>query len=62
MGTVLNSQSQSCEDVNECDEFGLNACVGGQCINIVGSFECECSPGTILDSTGRVCLGEIKIK
>lgn len=60
MGTVLNSQSQACEDVNECEELGLNACVAGQCINTMGSFECECPPGTILDSTGRVCLGIAK--
>lgn len=55
---MLNSQSQACEDVDECDELGLNACVAGQCINTVGSFECECPPGSVLDSTGRVCLGK----
>lgn len=59
---MLNSQSQACEDVDECDELGVNACVAGQCINTVGSFECECPPGTVLDSTGRVCLGERKRK
>jgi len=59
-GTVLNPQSQACEDVDECDELGVNACASGQCVNTVGSFECECPPGTILDSTGRVCLGNVR--
>lgn len=57
-GTVLNDRSQACEDVDECDELGPNACVAGRCLNTVGSFECECPPGTVLDSSGRVCLGE----
>lgn len=57
LGTVLNIKSQACEDVDECVELGKNACLAGQCINTAGSFECECPPGTILDSTGRVCLG-----
>ena len=48
-------------DINECNE-SENPCLYGNCVNQVGSFRCECTkPGTALDSTGRVCLGELCI-
>nr|CAD7439564.1 unnamed protein product [Timema bartmani] len=57
MGTQLSPISQVCEDINECQELGEEACVNGDCINTLGSYECECEAGFILDNTGRICIG-----
>lgn len=57
-GTQLNPVTQVCEDVNECAELGPDACFNGACVNSVGSYECECQPGFILDNTGRICIGK----
>jgi len=57
-GTQLNPVTQVCEDVNECAELGPDACFNGACVNTVGSYECECQPGFILDNTGRICIGK----
>lgn len=46
-----------CEDVDECEELGPDVCFNGVCINIPGAYECECSPGYILDNTGHICMG-----
>jgi hypothetical protein len=57
-GTQLNPVTQVCEDINECRELGPDACFNGACVNSVGSYECECEPGFILDNTGRICIGK----
>lgn len=41
-------------DINECES---SPCVNGACRNNLGSFSCECSPGSKLDSTGLICIG-----
>lgn len=46
-----------CEDVDECEELGPDVCFNGVCINTLGAYECECSPGYILDNTGHICMG-----
>ncbi|PIO34909.1 hypothetical protein AB205_0047290, partial [Aquarana catesbeiana] len=40
-------------DINECES---SPCANGACKNILGSFHCECSPGSKLDSTGLICI------
>ena len=41
-------------DVNECYDVSLSGCDGNaECLNNVGSFECQCSPGYLGD--GFIC-------
>lgn len=56
-GTQLNPVTNVCEDIDECKELGIDACANGHCVNIVGSYKCECADGAVLDNTGRVCIG-----
>ncbi|KAG8519238.1 Fibrillin-2 [Galemys pyrenaicus] len=45
------------EDIDECQELpGL--CRRGSCANTFGSFQCECPPGSRLDTSTRVCAGQ----
>lgn len=46
-----------CEDIDECEELGPDVCLNGICINTPDSYECECSPGYVLDHTGHICMG-----
>lgn len=57
-GTELNVINHVCEDVDECRELGADACFNGRCINNIGSYDCDCPPGSVLDHTGRVCIGK----
>nr|CAD7591983.1 unnamed protein product [Timema genevievae] len=41
-------------DHNECSETGM--CANGLCINMDGSFKCQCNNGYILSSTGHACI------
>ncbi|XP_030833292.1 fibrillin-2 isoform X4 [Strongylocentrotus purpuratus] len=43
------------EDINECKVFP-GICENGICINTDGSYRCQCQPGFILDTTGRICV------
>lgn len=56
-GMRYNTQNQMCEDVDECEELGPDVCFNGVCINTLGAYECECSPGYVLDNTGYICRG-----
>lgn len=58
-GTRYNDTTQMCEDVDECRDLGEEACINGECVNTRGSYECRCGPGTMLDNTGRVCIGTL---
>lgn len=57
-GTQFNPGTRVCADIDECKEYGEEACVGGTCVNVIGSYKCECEEGTIVDSTGRYCIGK----
>lgn len=52
-----SSLSSSCVDIDECNS-GDNLCQrNANCINIPGSYRCECSPGFKLSPSGA-CVGE----
>ena len=61
-GTQLDANSNMCEDIDECEELGLDACANGHCVNVIGSYVCECADGAVLDNTGRVCIGNTRLK
>lgn len=45
-------------DVDECATGNGNLCRNGQCINTVGSFQCQCHEGYEVAPDGRTCMGE----
>ncbi|XP_062199132.1 wall-associated receptor kinase 3-like [Phragmites australis] len=44
--------TDGCQDINECEQPEENGCFG-ECINMAGTFECRCPPGTHGDHTQR---------
>lgn len=46
-----------CEDENEC-RTKPGICENGRCINIIGSYRCECNEGFQSSSSGTECLGK----
>ncbi|XP_055611929.1 putative vitellogenin receptor [Uranotaenia lowii] len=51
-GYVFDKRSKKCEDVNECDRYGL--CSQG-CVNTPGSFQCTCAKKFKLRKDKRSC-------
>ena len=45
------------KDVNECEGFLKGACED-KCVNTYGSFRCECSDNSRLNSDGMSCAGK----
>lgn len=46
-------------DVNECALGPNTPCEGHACINLVGTYRCECKPGFNFNSITRTCEGEL---
>ena len=42
-------------DINECYELGR--CANGQCVNVQGSYYCQCNPGFDLTEDRMSCQG-----
>ena len=57
MSVLINCVINFITDLNECVLFP-GICTNGRCINTDGSYRCECAPGYVLDSSGRVCVGK----
>ncbi|XP_075049415.1 nidogen-2 [Mixophyes fleayi] len=47
---------RDCTDVDECDVGLANCGQNTQCLNIPGSFRCECLPGHVFSADGRNCV------
>ncbi|XP_029317689.1 fibulin-1-like isoform X1 [Cottoperca gobio] len=52
-GYHLIEDGTRCEDVDECRAG--NVCGGHGCINLVGTYRCECRTGFIFDSITKLC-------
>nr|XP_039266254.1 fibrillin-2-like [Styela clava] len=47
-------QGLNCIDIDECDDVSI--CIYGECVNLMGSYMCQCPRGTILSSNGVECI------
>ncbi|KAM3859071.1 fibulin-1-like [Diretmus argenteus] len=52
-GYHLTADGARCEDVDECR--GSGACGGHACVNMVGTYRCECRIGFIFNSIAKLC-------
>ncbi|KAL7867758.1 hypothetical protein SRHO_G00091420 [Serrasalmus rhombeus] len=53
-GYHLNEEGTRCVDIDEC-ALPDNACAGHGCVNVLGSYRCECKSGFTFNSISRVC-------
>ncbi|XP_077988929.1 fibrillin-1-like isoform X2 [Glandiceps talaboti] len=51
----LESNTDICVDVNECDSQP-DICGNGQCVNIRGGYQCDCYQGFEADLSGKKCV------
>jgi len=52
VGYKLAADGKSCEDVDECTQFGI---CSQTCVNTKGSFKCLCGKGYSLGLNKRTC-------
>jgi hypothetical protein len=55
---TFSQKTHACEDINECEELKSDACINGACVNLIGSYRCDCGINSVLDNTGRICIGK----
>ncbi|XP_063074215.1 fibulin-1-like [Engraulis encrasicolus] len=53
-GYHLTDDGNRCLDVDEC-KGSQPACDGHGCVNLLGTFRCECKPGFIFNSINKIC-------
>eukprot|EP00095_Tigriopus_kingsejongensis_P011918 maker-scaffold507_size152468-snap-gene-0.33 protein:Tk11918 transcript:maker-scaffold507_size152468-snap-gene-0.33-mRNA-1 annotation:"vitellogenin receptor" len=54
-GYEMSKEGDSCEDIDECREYGACSQI---CINTLGSYECSCKPGYRFNRQTNVCVAE----
>ena len=54
--TFVNIRHISSVDIDECEELSA-PCKGGSCLNLPGTFLCECPLGLMLSPDGQSCQG-----
>uniref|UniRef100_A0AAX7TIC4 Fibulin-1 n=1 Tax=Astatotilapia calliptera TaxID=8154 RepID=A0AAX7TIC4_ASTCA len=53
-GYHLNEEGTRCVDIDEC-KTTENVCGGHACLNMLGSYRCECEAGYMFNSITRLC-------
>lgn len=49
-----------CSDIDECREIP-GVCENGVCINLIGSFRCECPMGFVYNDKLLICEGQFVV-
>lgn len=49
--------SDDCRDINEC-LITPNLCRNGECVNLQGSYRCDCFDGFEPSYDGKSCIGK----
>uniref|UniRef100_A0A670ZRK0 Latent transforming growth factor beta binding protein 4 n=1 Tax=Pseudonaja textilis TaxID=8673 RepID=A0A670ZRK0_PSETE len=55
-GYYYETQHLECIDNDECLDEEAEPCVGGHCINTIGSYYCSCTAPLVLDPSQRRCV------
>ncbi|XP_046716098.1 fibulin-1 isoform X2 [Silurus meridionalis] len=53
-GYHLNTEGTRCVDIDECNSLD-DVCGGHSCVNVVGSYRCECKSGYNFNSVSKSC-------
>lgn len=56
-GQLVDPWTNKTEEIDEC-RLMPQMCSHGVCLNVPGSFECECHRGYVYDLDSHQCIGE----
>ncbi|XP_063413381.1 fibrillin-2-like [Mytilus trossulus] len=55
-GYLVSPDRHNCSDRDECQRYGKKICHNGHCVNIPGSFYCECNMGYRFHKPSKQCI------